>query len=215
MSVLRLLLAFLTLSIFTIDNPVGNAAPIPIPMGGGLTVDCVSAGCQQVRGNPLTFAVLEPANENGAEALDLNFNAPVVAPVDFNILDATDAAGKPCPLTNYPIACVSDEVLLGNLAANNKNAVVLFTSDFDANFVNTLPAACIETVVAGCTAVFTATFPQGVFAFRAFSDGDLVPALQSDTISVSFAPEPASWLLLATAIIGFLGFGWRGAQPVG
>src|SRR5690242_3666772 len=88
----------------------------------------VDDGCDGAP-SPVTFAIPEggPGEPFIEFGLLMAFNVPFTKTGLIDMLDPTDAGGNPCPLTDYPLSCISDQVASVNSA--NGNGSILFRSD--------------------------------------------------------------------------------------
>jgi hypothetical protein len=183
-----------------------------VQVGGGITVDCVLFGTNVPTDcgaptliNPVTFSVpeggaTEPVVEYG---LLMTFNVPFTKTGLTDMLDPTDASNQPCPLTNYPLSCISDQVSSVNVPATG-NGSILFRSDpppliNGIRFVRGDSVGCVQLALSGCT--FSLNVGPVVLTF--FSDGNFpLPSPSSDSVAITPTPEPASFVLFGLGAAG-------------
>jgi hypothetical protein len=202
---MQLLVMILTLALFT---TVEHAAAAPIPLGNGVTVTCTlsdGTACPVSTQNPLRFGIPQPLTDGVPDdtkdelGLQLDFNVPFTSvvfggkafavPQAFNVLDATDATGKPCSADNLTLSCLSDNVDALNFFGNNRNGTILFRSDpNDALVPLNFPVGCTEDPRTGCTFSFGVTTANLSVGFNVFSDGETNLSTISDTIEVVPGP---------------------------
>lgn len=202
----RLLLTVLLALALGATNAHGDA----VPVGGGITVNCflfgtavpTDCGAPTLK-NPVTFAIpeggaTEPFIEYG---LVLKFNVPFTKMGLTDMLDPTDANDNPCPLTNYPLSCISDQVSSVNDRATG-NGEILFRSDPPPplggfRFLRGNSVGCVEKALSGC--MFTLDVGPVTLTFS--SDGDFpLPSPSSDLVVIKPTPEPSAMVSLGIVL---------------
>lgn len=185
-----------------------------VPLGNGITVNCFrffdfadpeDCGPPDLR-DPVTFTIPEGGgpNEPFIEfGLFLVFNAPFTRTGRFDVIEQTDASGDPCPMMNYKLSCITDQISALNAGAAGNGSIVIRsdpppTIDGGRFVAGADAVGCKEGAAGGCT--FTVNFGPVVMTF--FSDGDfLLPSQASDIVMLRVS-EPSTVLLLGAAIVG-------------
>ncbi|MBV9374692.1 MAG: hypothetical protein JO320_06505 [Alphaproteobacteria bacterium] len=206
--------SFLSTLLLALTFVVTNVHANVVPVGNGITVNCrlfaslTFTDCgPPLLTNPVTFAVPEAGlTEPSIEfEMELDFNVPFSTAFTeiplTDILDPFDANGRPCPLSGYPLSCISDQLIGGNAPMDNGNGVIGFRSDppnliEDFGFFAGGSAGCIEQVSSGCS--FSLDLGPVIVSF--FSDDDRFTSPSSDLVTIIPTPEPPAILILGIGL---------------